>query len=431
MRIQHNIAALNTHRNLGANQASAAKNLEKLSSGFKINRAGDDAAGLAISEKMRGQISGLDMASKNASDSISLIQTAEGALNETHSILQRMRELAVQSSNDTNVTDDRDALQKEISQLTEEIDRIANTTEFNTQKLLDGGFKGTFQIGANEGQTIKMDVDNMSSASLGLSKTTVAETGVTVANGADGKQALKDGTYTIDGNSDVRDSNGQLVGKANAGDGKITLGDTGATDALTFTEKDALKEGATITIKDGKATLKTELKDGTAPANVTKLGAGKYTISGTDVLKDNVKVGTFDSTGKSVSIEIGKDTVKFKASDLGVTTEFAAGKGFEIAGVDISTREQASGTITAIDSAIKKVSDQRSSLGAVQNRLEHTINNLGAASENLTAAESRIRDTDMAAEMMAFTKNNILSQAAQSMLAQANQQPQGVLQLLQ
>ncbi|MEK4083211.1 flagellin Hag [Psychrobacillus sp. FSL K6-1415] len=276
MRIQHNISALNTHRNLTANQSQSSKNLEKLSSGYKINRAGDDAAGLAISEKMRGQIRGLDMASKNAQDSISLIQTAEGALNETHAILQRMRELAVQSSNDTNVSSDRTALQQEVNALSEEITRIANNTEFNTQKLLSGGFSGkTFHIGANAGQSINLSIDSMTATSLSV-------------NGA------------------------------------------------------------------------------------------------------------------------------------------AAGEG-----ISISSQTSANTAITTINDAIATVSTERSKLGAVQNRLEHTINNLGATSENLTAAESRIRDVDMAKEMMAFTKNNILTQAAQSMLAQANQQPQGVLQLLQ
>lgn len=414
MRIQHNIAALNTHRNLGANQASAAKNLEKLSSGFKINRAGDDAAGLAISEKMRGQISGLDMASKNASDSISLIQTAEGALNETHSILQRMRELAVQSSNDTNVTDDRDALQKEISQLTEEIDRIANTTEFNTQKLLDGGFKGTFQIGANAGQSINMDVDKMDAASLGLTGTTVVAKDITVTG-------LKDGVYTVDG-TNVKDKDGNVVGAVNAteltvtGKAAVTMGDAKALNTT----------GNTITIKDGKATVEQKVS-----GDVSKLAAGEYEVSGTNVLKDGQKVGTL-AGADDVKIDLADGTqASIKAADLGLTTALDDASKFTVKGVDISTRDQASGSITAIDKAIKTVSEQRSSLGAVQNRLEHTINNLGTSSENLTAAESRIRDTDMAAEMMAFTKNNILSQAAQSMLAQANQQPQGVLQLLQ
>ncbi len=414
MRIQHNIAALNTHRNLGMNQASAAKNLEKLSSGFKINRAGDDAAGLAISEKMRGQISGLDMASKNASDSISLIQTAEGALNETHSILQRMRELAVQSSNDTNVTDDRDALQKEISQLTQEIDRVANTTEFNTQKLLDGGFSGTFQIGANEGQTMNMNIDKMDSASLGLTGTTTIQTGVAAS---DPTKGLADGEYKVSG-TNLLDSKGNQVGKITGKE--VTLTD-GATK-YDFTKATGVTDGSTISIKGGNATLESKL---TTPAD--KLAAGNYEISGTNVLKDNQVVGTFDAGTKEVTID-GNTVSK---TQLNLSADLASGVKFQINGVDISDRDKASAAITSIDNAIKKVSDQRSSLGAVQNRLEHTINNLGTSSENLTAAESRIRDTDMAAEMMAFTKNNILTQAAQSMLAQANQQPQGVLQLLQ
>ncbi|MBK3494830.1 flagellin Hag [Viridibacillus sp. YIM B01967] len=287
MRIQHNISALNTHRNLGFNNAESAKNLEKLSSGYKINRAGDDAAGLAISEKMRGQIRGLDMATKNAQDSISLIQTAEGALNETHAILQRMRELSVQSANDTNVDSDREALQLEINSLSEEITRISTDTEFNTQKLLNGSF------------------------------------------------------------------------------------------------------GAAIT------------------------GAGSATASG----------GKVFHIGANADQSINLSVMDMGASALGVKV----GTG----GVDITTQDGANTAITTIETALKSVSETRASLGAVQNRLEHTINNLGATSENLSAAESRIRDTDMAKEMMNFTKNNILTQAAQSMLAQANQQPQGVLQLLQ
>jgi len=300
MRIQHNISALNTHRNLGFNNAQSAKNLEKLSSGYKINRAGDDAAGLAISEKMRGQIRGLDMATKNAQDSVSLIQTAEGALNETHAILQRMRELAVQSSNDTNVTGDRKALQLEIESLSKEITRISTDTEFNTQKLLNGDFGATIE---------------------------------------------------------------------NAGS---------ATDA------------------GGK---------------VFHIGAN----SGQNI---NLSIGYMGATA------LGVDAIAGSAAELAAN----ASKG---AGINITTQESADNSISIIDKALTKVSETRASLGAVQNRLEHTINNLGTTSENLTAAESRIRDTDMAKEMMNFTKNNILTQAAQSMLAQANQQPQGVLQLLQ
>ncbi|MBP1913354.1 flagellin [Lederbergia galactosidilyticus] len=270
MIINHNIAALNTHRQLGAATNAQSKSMEKLSSGMRINRAGDDAAGLAISEKMRAQVKGLDMAAKNAQDGISLIQTAEGALNETHSILQRMRELAVQSANDTNTDDDRAELQKELKQLNDEIDRISEQTEFNTQKLLDGSVEEgfTFHIGANEGQSI------------------------------------------------------------------------------------------------------------------------------------NLEIGKMDS------------------EELAINT------------ADISTQEGADEAIESIQSAIDTVSGERSKLGAVQNRLEHTINNLNTSSENLTAAESRIRDVDMAKEMMEQTKNSILAQASQAMLAQANQAPQGVLQLL-
>ncbi len=285
MRIQHNINALNSLRQLGMNNTNTGKNIEKLSSGYKINRAGDDAAGLAISEKMRSQIRGLDMAAKNADDGISMIQTAEGALNETHAILQRMRELAVQSASDTNTGADRAELQKENAELIKEIDRIAQQTEFNTQKLLDtstASGKFTLQIGANAGQTLDVSFADMQADALKL-------------------------------------------------------------------EADVSGKGATSGVKD----------------------------------------------------------------------------------INISTRAGASGAITNIDGAIAYVSSQRAQMGANQNRLEHTINNLNVTSENLTAAESRIRDVDMAKEMMEYTKNNILSQAAQAMLAQANMQPQGVLQLLQ
>jgi len=271
MIINHNISALNTYRQLTVNNSATSKSLEKLSSGYRINRAGDDAAGLAISEKMRGQIRGLNMASKNAQDGISLIQTAEGALQEVHSILQRMRELAVQAANGTNTNDDRAELQKEISQLVEEIDRISTDTEFNTLKLLNGDFATdgvVFQIGANAEQTTELTISKMASTELGVN------------------------------------------------------------------------------------------------------------------------------------------------------------------GVDVSTAENASNAIGSVDNAIKLVSSERAKLGAIQNRLEHTINNLGTSAENLSAAESRIRDVDMAKEMMEFTKNTILIQASQAMLAQANQLPQNVLQLL-
>ncbi|WP_416141350.1 flagellin [Lysinibacillus capsici] len=417
MRIQHNISALNAHRNLGFNNTQASKNLEKLSSGFKINRAGDDAAGLAISEKMRGQIRGLDMATKNSQDAISLIQTAEGALNETHSILQRMRELSVQSSSDTNVELDRDAIQQEITQLTEELDRISETTEFNTQKLLDGSFSGTFQIGANEGQELKMDIDKMGAAALGLVNTTTL--GKDVATSATAGTTLADGSYKIEGAA-LLDAKGNQVGTVT---GNTITGANGA--EYQFTAADTLTNGGTLTVKGGKATAQTELNSVSS-----KLSAGKYEIVGSQVIKDNKVVGEVTTTAGTYKIKVGNEEVEFTNADLNLDAALAPGSKFEINGVSVSTREQASGTITKIDDALQQVSKQRSGLGAVQNRLEHTINNLGAASENLTAAESRIRDTDMAKEMMEFTKNNILMQAAQSMLAQANQQPQGVLQLL-
>ena len=279
MIINHNLNSMNAHRNMSFNTAQTGKAMEKLSSGLRINRAGDDAAGLAISEKMRGQIRGLDMASKNAQDGISMIQTAEGALNETHSILQRMRELAVQSSNDTNTTTDRGEIQKEVTQLAKEITRISANTEFNTQKLLDGSDTDgkVFHIGANASQSL---------------------------------------TLTI-----------------------------GAMDATTLAVATGVGEAATV-------------------------------------------------------------------------------------GIDVSTQAAANTAIGTINTAIETVSGERSKLGATQNRLEHTINNLSTSAENLQAAESRIRDVDMAKEMMNFTKNNILNQAAQAMMAQSNQQPQAVLQLL-
>lgn len=268
MIINHNMNALNAHRNMNINNTNAGKSMEKLSSGLRINRAGDDAAGLAISEKMRGQIRGLTQASRNASDGISLVQTAEGALNETTNILQRMRELAVQSANDTNLNADREQIQKEVSALIEEIDRIANNTEFNEQKLLDGNFAGKLQVGANASQSID-----------------------------------------------------------------ISVGGMGATD---------------------------------------------------------LKVNT----------------------------------------VKVDSQSNANAAIKAISDAIETVSGQRADLGAIQNRLEYTISNLDNTAENLTSAESTLRDVDMAKEMMEYSKNNILNQAAQSMIAQANQQPQNVLQLL-
>ena len=428
MIINHNMNALNAHRNMTANTNSAGKSMEKLSSGLRINRAGDDAAGLAISEKMRGQIRGLDQASRNAQDGISLIQTAEGALNETHNILQRMRELAVQSANDTNITEDRAAIQEEINALTQEIDRISEQTEFNKQTLLNGTFNGTFQIGANGGQTINLKIDNMASGDLGLTSTT-SKTEVVADTGAAGTGvAIKAGTYTIKG-TDIVDEEGKKVGSVAA---KVaTFGDTTNNTTITVTG-DNLKDGDKITFdKDVAAknsatsgvNAKVETKTNLTDAGKV-LAAGTYEIKGDLVLRDGKQVGSF--AGGNITIN-GKVV---DAAALGRNTALVNNDVFTINGTDVSSSDKASGSIETINKAIENVSTQRAKLGAVQNRLEHTTANLNNTSENLTAAESRVRDVDMAKEMMTFSKNNILSQAAQAMLAQANQQPQGVLQLL-
>lgn len=400
MIINHNIAAMNTHRQLAVNNSNSAKSLEKLSSGLRINRAGDDAAGLAISEKMRGQIRGLDMASKNAQDSISLIQTAEGALTETHSILQRMRELAVQSSNDTNTDSDRKELQNEVKQLVTELDRIGNTTEFNTKKLLDGSAKGvaeevlgSYKINNNSARTVAV---------------TDAAQATNIQNAA-----LKDGAYMV-----VRVGDAATAGY-DATDYKV-IGPDGAEITLAAADVQ-LATGSTAAVSFG--------------ANIVT-GAATFSVSGG---LDAMKVG------ESITFVFGKHQAASTELDDSIMTQIGANAGqtafisisdmranaIGVDAIDISTKFGAQTAIETVNNAIEKVSSQRSALGAMQNRLEHTVNNLGTSSENLSAAESRIRDVDMAKEMMNFTKNNILQQAANAMLAQANQQPQSVLQLLQ
>ena len=411
MIINHNMGSINAQRQMGINSTNAGKSMEKLSSGLRINRAGDDAAGLAISEKMRGQIRGLDQASANSQDAISLIQTAEGALSETHSILQRMRELAVQSATDTNVGVDRAAIQDEMDELTAEIDRISTTTEFNTQSLLNGGFKGTFQIGANASQNVNLSIGKMDTASLGLTSTNSLEK----KELNDGSN-LKDGTYTLDKNNNLLDVDGNTVGTLNTTDNELTINGV-ATKFATA----KLAEGAILNVKDGVADVKN-----TMSGKASQLAPGNYEVKGTNIVKDDKIVGTLGANKMTI------DGVDISEGELGfVTDQLVAGAKFTINGSDVSSRTNAEGSIKSINDAIEKVSTERSKLGAMQNRLEHTIANLGTSSENLTAAESRIRDVDMAKEMSTFTKNNILSQAAQSMLAQANQQPQQVLQLLQ
>lgn len=392
MIINHNIASLNTYNKLSANNAASAKSLEKLSSGLRINRAGDDAAGLAISEKMRGQIRGLDQGTRNAQDSISLIQTAEGALSESHSILQRMRELAVQSSNDTNTTDDRKQLQGEVKQLQTELDRIGNTTEFNTKKLLDGSAKGVTAAVLGGAQ-----INNNSSATV----TFTAAVANTLA-----KNAASDGAYMI-----VKVS--QATAAFAASDFQI-IGPNGSTSAnITLT--------SSIVI-----TLNAGISASAATADVTNGTLNTMKVGESITMVFNKFQAASNTLGASVMTQIGANAGQTAFISMGDMRATALGVGT----IDVSTKFGAQTAIATVDVATAKVSSQRSSLGAIQNRLEHTINNLGSASENLTAAESRVRDVDMAKEMMSFQKNNILSQAATAMLAQANQQPQGVLQLL-
>ncbi|KIL71938.1 flagellin [Bacillus badius] len=394
MRINHNIAALNTYRQLNSANGAQGKSMEKLSSGLRINRAGDDAAGLAISEKMRGQIRGLDMASKNSQDAISLIQTAEGALNETHDILQRMRELAVQSANDTNTDDDRKELQKEVTQLQTELSRISTDTNFNTKTLLDGSLGKKFN-GATTNTTELGSVKIADGGSLVAGNSVSVNQVVTHA--AESAGGLGDGAFE------------KVAFELTLGDGA-----TGTTTVeFTKAELDAGTTSKEITIGDAKFTV--DVKDAATLSASKANGAAAKTTDDKLTLEDN-----------SLTFHIGANSNQSITLDINDMSS----KGLKVDALDISTQKGADAAITTIDDAIKSVSAERSKLGAYQNRLEHTINNLNTSSENLTAAESRIRDVDMAREMMEQTKNSILSQASQAMLAQANQQPQGVLQLL-
>lgn len=612
MRINNNISALNAWRGLTQTDSALSKSLEKLSSGLRINRAGDDAAGLAISEKMRAQIKGLNMATKNAQDGISLIQTAEGALNETHSILQRMRELAVQSASDTNTASDRAELQKEVDQLAQEITRIANNTEFNTQKLLNGGVSASglgavsFQIGANASQTISLEIAALDAFTLGVAGVSyegeVAGTGsvtaatitgspaaavdgnvitaaiaevegdleATVASGASGIVTVTatEGGSVVDGASidisvaeDTAATASEVTGGAytlaTALDGvsantemTITVGatvytldqaalsawDGSGNEAAAIALLESASDGAggtladvatvtgdasalTITLNDGGATALTvnvtgddaadvitafgfadgttdtgtdadyavTFDDGVTQVTVTDVAADAATVTGTGAYAtlsfttggtvsastagtinlaqaESTYTVTFsDTEGSTNSVVTGLASTATSVAGTGdfvgvtltldgtladgdtntITLSEETGSAASFAadgtvtdavsntGIDISTKTAADAAITAINTAIDTVSSERAKLGAHQNRLEHTINNLGVAAENLSAAESRIRDVDMASEMMEFTKKNILAQAGTAMMAQANQRPQSVLQLLQ
>jgi len=492
LRINQNITALNAHRNLTQTDNALSKSLEKLSSGLRINRAADDAAGLAISEKMRTQVKGLAQATRNAQDGISLIQTAEGALNETHSILQRMRLLAIQAANDTNTAEDRAQIQQEIDQLVEELDRIAVTTEFNTKKLLDGtaGYTTSAHNGTAFGGAITVNgvtyaansvvsVDDLEALAIDITPGSKTEAGVykvritanasqaelgNVANAATSIAAATAGALVINAVSinvaegdtladvvlkinNVSDSTGVVATTGSAGGlllttkeygssatinvngdngllralGLISAGDTSSqvlsvagTDITgRINGKDAVGVGATLTLNDPG-----DAADGLSvaidPAKLD-LGIGSY-------LDFNAVV---DTSGM-VTLHIGAN----KDQIMDVYFNDMRAKTLGVEGLKVTDKTTAEEAIDTLDTAINKVSTERSRLGAYQNRLEHTIANLGVAKENLSAAESRIRDVDMAEEIMEFTRAQILLQAGTAMLAQANILPQSVLQLL-
>ncbi|GEA29294.1 flagellin N-terminal helical domain-containing protein [Clostridium diolis] len=562
MVINHNMMAANANRNMNINSGAASKSMEKLSSGLRINRAGDDAAGLAISEKMRSQIRGLDQASANAQDGISMIQTAEGALNETHSILQRMRELADQAANGTNTDADRSSIQDEVNQLTSEVNRIGNTTEFNTQKVLNGGIdasngdkitKATSAKVANTaaataaaisaGVTITVDNITFQLSAAGTMKVVAADGDANelaniaalgnVTSGGVKLSDLVDIDFTTAGSTFTAKSSGSTskitFNGASAALGVTTValtatgGDTTvekvgvqgtaslSAAATTITKNDSIK----ITIGSDSAVEVVLNKDANKTYDTANADANVAKAAMQDLVKDlnaaiqdaglgdkvNVALSStntlqfISTTGKDINIANGvgteiSTTLTFTASvtpasaggnvqqivgpgaqgsGFHTVLQVGANKGQSIsvniedmrsaaigitgnagqagftstnvvtngttdvkqeAALNVMDKTDATNALSVLDKAIAKVSEQRGSLGAIQNRLEHTINNLGTSSENLTSAESRIRDVDMAKEMSTYSKNNILSQAAQAMLAQANQQPQQVLQLL-
>ncbi len=514
MIINNNITALNTYRQMGINNNASAKATEKLSSGLRINRAGDDAAGLAISEKMRAQVRGLDQSSRNSQDGISMIQTAEGALQETHNILQRMRELATQAANDTNVDVDRKEIQKEMNALTSEINRIGNTTEFNTQKLLDGGKESTplTATATGAGKVTFTDAKKEVAGEWTISVATpltdtqvVSIAGVTItgANGgsaagqldttafttaADQINAIADiltadatfnESYTVSKNNDgtitISEKTGKASGTALTSGGAQAASLTatevttsvkkadptlqittpfGAGDSLKIGDKDitfgtgagfdidvakfanaADQSQALATLLAKESGIQSAISDGTDTVTIKQAGG--------DGFKANFQIGA--NQGQSMTISVadmrsvalgisgsGKYAGDVKNAAFTQDNTVTDGTDNKLAerALDVSTHESAAAAITVINDAIEKVSGQRSDLGAFQNRLEHTISNLNNSSENLQAAESRIRDVDMAKEVMEMTRANILGQASQAMLAQANQKPQSVLQLL-
>ena len=447
MVVQHNLTAMNSNRMLGITTKSQAKSTEKLSSGYKINRAADDAAGFSISEKMRKQIRGLTQASSNAQDGISAVQTAEGALTEVHDMLQRMNELAVKAANGTNSTDDRQYIQDEVDQLVEEIDRVSTTTKFNETYLLKGdstattnktlkaksaGFEGTWS-----GQGTGTATFTMKALEVG-DKVTVAGTKYGVA-AADEAAALKAAgidtnnlnkgetieingtTYTIDDAADPKTNKitkDQVAGKVTADKINTINGKeyaVGTVDGYDTADKLYKKIGNEIAKASSIGT------DADHPATVTNADNVFTVTEGTVVVNKAV----------SLDLHVGADS--YTSNKISMDIDAMSAKGLGINGIQVGGDNGQNGTyaVDSIKEAIQMVSTQRSALGAIQNRLEHTINNLDNVVENTTSAESQIRDTDMATEMVKYSNNNILAQAGQAMLAQSNQSNQGVLSLLQ
>jgi flagellin len=396
--VNTNIAAMNAYRNLSTTNNAMSKSLERLSSGFRINRAADDAAGLAISEGLRSQIGGLKQAVRNTQDGTSVVQTAEGALSESTSILQRMRDLSVQASNSGSLNSTAtSSIQKEIGQLKQELDRISGTTTFNGTKLLDGTFNSTFQVGANAGQTISVAIG---STGKGMDASGLGVAGVDVT--------------AIAANAATSVTTNAIVGTA----GSLAITPSGAVADFTgATMIDPTRLNGTVSYQ-GKSfdlsSVQYSSSNTTNAQNITQLNAAAASALG---LAAGATPFAATATG-----------VKFTAPDVP-----AAGATIQTLSADTPQFTQASGAsaaITAIDAAITLVSSARADLGAKQNRFEHTINNLNTTIENTTASESRIRDTDMASEMTNFTRTQVLTQAGTAMLAQANQSTQSILKLL-
>ena len=461
MVVQHNMQAMNANRMLNVTTSAQSKSTEKLSSGYRINRAADDAAGLSISEKMRKQIRGLDKASSNAEDGVSSVQTAEGALTEVHSMLQRMNELAVQAANGTNSDTDRGAIQDEISQLTTEIDRVAETTKFNETYLLkggngtkdvymnghDAGLKGTLTDSATTA-TFKVAagaLDAGKSVTIGGKDYTIGSTLDETKALAKAAKAAKNTSFTVDDTKYNVDAAGKITKDGDATevtvddivktgskvsyDGKtLTAADIDAATGVDKSDSSVISAAHAVDLMEKELTAANNI--GATKTAATAKKAAAYTSK--DGVTFDIKKGTAEVADKlSFSLHVGSDADMTNKITVDIDTMNSANLGIKGLNVTDASGTAATYAVDAISDAIAKVSSQRSALGAVQNRLEHTIDNLDNIVENTTTAESRIRDTDMAEEMVEYSKNNILAQAGQSMLAQANQSTQGVLSLLQ